>query len=117
MLTGEAAFEKTMDRFLDDLGLEQLPETVKTEFKQKLSEELFRRISATLLSRLPSEKQDYLKDILEKSADQVTIKAFITENIPDLEDFIEAETKTFKREFVCLFFQAVKDDASFGDEN
>jgi hypothetical protein len=69
------------DKFLQDLGLDQLPEGQRQAFLQHIYEELELRVGTQLSEGMSEDQLDQFEQIIDK--DESTIGMWIAENAPN----------------------------------
>lgn len=81
---------------IEELGLQDLPKEKQEELLVKIGEVVLKRIYLDTMERLEKEDQEKLVDLMEKNPDDV--EKFLTEKIPDYENFVKNVVDNFKSE-------------------
>jgi len=83
------------------LGIESLPDERKAALVEKMSELIQKRLLVRILGSLTDEQVEEFQELLEKN-NQADTDAFITQNVPDLGEWLIEETNQIKKELADL---------------
>ena len=78
------------DEVIAALGIEGLPQKAQEEAVAAVGETIMQAVTVAVLLRLPEDKQDEFKDLVDKN-DAKGIDALLRAHIPDLDAFMQSE--------------------------
>lgn len=81
---------------IEELGLAELSQEKQEELLVKIGEVVMKRIYLETMERLEKEDQEKLIDLMEKNPEGVEV--FLSEKIPDYEEFVKKTVDNFKTE-------------------
>ncbi|HHD92560.1 MAG TPA: hypothetical protein ENL06_03010 [Candidatus Portnoybacteria bacterium] len=81
----------------DKLDLDDIPLDKKEEIAQKLTNIIQKKVLLRVADLLPDEKKEEFNKIIE-SDNQEEIDQFFSQNIPNIQEIINEEIETLKRE-------------------
>lgn len=93
MTNKDTILQKTI---IEELGLGELPKEKQEELLVKIGKVVMKRIYLETMERLEKEDQEKLVDLMEKNPDGV--EEFLTEKIPNYEEFVKKTVDDFKGE-------------------
>jgi hypothetical protein len=86
---------------IKQLGIETLPEKEQEEILLRIGKIIFQSVLIRVMERLNSKEKDEFTQLLtEKPDDEKAILDFLKSKIPDLDEIVNEEVATFKKEVV-----------------
>jgi hypothetical protein len=86
---------------IKELGIDTLPEKKQEEILLRIGKIIFQAVLIRVMERLNSKEKDEFTELLvKKPNDEEAILGFLKSKIPDLDEIVNEEVATFKREVV-----------------
>lgn len=106
---------------IKELGLDQLDEEKKQKTLEEMGEVIQQRVVMKIIDALDEEKQAEFSKLLEVEEGQVldekVLDAFLTENIPNLDQLISEEITEYKKDLIDFVSAAKSDTSTSTEEN
>lgn len=104
----ENEYDALRSAMAQDLGITHLNEDEQSEIINKLGEVILKRVTISLLEKLPEDKRDAF-EALSVEGDQKKIQDFLSQNIPNFDALLQSEVQSEIARFK-EFAEADKED-------
>jgi hypothetical protein len=101
-------YEELKKRIFEDLELTDLSEKEKDDILQRMGRIIFEMALIRILDEMDDETAKEFEQFLEKNQNPDDILKFLKEKVPNLEDILTEEAKTFKGEVFDVLKEAKK---------